>query len=277
MQISADNTVSVDADYAAGTHQLVLNFANGCNNLPPEHLHIADDKLIQKIEADGSADTPGTRLTITFKKDVGYLITHEPCGIKVTMGSFGLADMTIVLDPGHGGHDTGAPGCDGTCCEKQITLAVALRAAKLLKAMGANVLLTRTDDTFIPLDDRSGLANAQHADVFVSMHCNSSPVHNSGSGTEIYYTTPQSLALAACMHGELIKALELKDGGIRARGLSVTRKSRMPAILIEMAYINNDCEEKLLCSDDFSAESGRGHRQRPAPVCRDERVETPPR
>ncbi len=125
------------------------------------------------------------------------------------------------------------------------------RVARLLHGVGARVLLTRADDTFIPLTDRSGLANAQNADVFVSVHCNSSPTHNSSCGTEIYFTTPQSIPLATAMHDELIKALELKDGGIRSRSLSVTRKSRMPAILIELAYINNDREEKLLLSDEF--------------------------
>lgn len=250
LHISTDGPVAVEANYDAKHRQLALNFANGCNNLPPEHLLVSGDKIISKIDADGMETIPGTCLKITCNKDIGYLITHGPSGITVTMGVFSIADMTVVLDPGHGGHDTGAISCHGNC-EKDVTLAVMQRVAKLLLGAGAKVLLTRADDTFIPLTDRSGLANVQHADVFVSVHCNSSPMHNSSSGTEIYYTTPQSYALASAMHGELIPALELKDGGIRARSLSVTRKSLMPAILIELAYINNDREEKLLLTDAF--------------------------
>lgn len=250
LAISADGPLAVDSEYHPESRQLVLHLSNGCNTLPPEHLKVAGDEVVAKIEADGSAQTTGTNLTITFNKDVGYLITHEPTGIKVTMGVFGLADMVITLDPGHGGHDTGAQSCHGTC-EKTITLAVMGRVARMLNQVGAKVLQTRTDDTFIPLDDRAGLANTQHADVFVSVHCNSSPVHNSSSGTQVYYHSPQSLPLATVIHTELIEALGLKDGGIRQANFLVIRKSCMPAILIELAFINNDKEEALLLTDEF--------------------------
>ena len=206
--------------------------------------------MVANIATDGSPSEPGTRVTVTFQKDAGYLINHDGNGLKITMGMFSLADMVIVLDAGHGGHDTGAMGVCGTC-EKDITLDVVLRAAQLLKDVGATVLLTRSDDTFIPLDDRPALANSRNADVFISVHCNSTPTYNSGNGTQTYYRTPQSLVLASDLHATLLQTLELRNGGIRTANYLVIRKCRMPSILLELAFINNTHEEQLLCSTAF--------------------------
>ncbi|HEV8341403.1 MAG TPA: N-acetylmuramoyl-L-alanine amidase [Candidatus Binatia bacterium] len=106
----------------------------------------------------------------------------------------------IVLDPGHGGKDSGAIGVGGVA-EKDIVLSVAKRLAKKLKnEMGVDVVLTRRDDTFIPLEDRTAIANAEEADLFISLHTNASP--NAGArGIETYYldntTDEAALRLAA--------------------------------------------------------------------------------
>jgi N-acetylmuramoyl-L-alanine amidase len=92
----------------------------------------------------------------------------------------------IVLDPGHGGKDPGAIGLGGVA-EKDIVLAVAKKLAKKLKQqMGVEVVLTRTDDRFIPLEDRTAIANAEDADLFVSLHMNASP-NGEARGLETYY------------------------------------------------------------------------------------------
>jgi N-acetylmuramoyl-L-alanine amidase len=106
----------------------------------------------------------------------------------------------IVLDPGHGGKDPGAIGVDGIA-EKDIVLAVAKKlASKLRQEMGVQVILTRTDDRFIALEDRTAMANAQEADLFVSLHMNASP-NSEARGLETYYldktTDEASLRLAA--------------------------------------------------------------------------------
>jgi len=106
----------------------------------------------------------------------------------------------IVLDPGHGGKDSGAIGVGGVA-EKDIVLSVAKRLAKKLKnEMGVDVVLTRRDDTFIPLEDRTAIANAEEADLFISLHTNASP--NAGArGIETYYldntTDEAAIRLAA--------------------------------------------------------------------------------
>jgi N-acetylmuramoyl-L-alanine amidase len=106
----------------------------------------------------------------------------------------------IVLDPGHGGKDPGAIG-EGGVAEKDIVLIVAKKlAAKLKLAMGIEVVLTRTDDRFIPLEDRTAMANAQDADLFISLHMNASP-NGEAKGVETYYldntTDEASMRLAA--------------------------------------------------------------------------------
>ncbi|MGH7930681.1 MAG: N-acetylmuramoyl-L-alanine amidase, partial [Candidatus Binatia bacterium] len=106
----------------------------------------------------------------------------------------------IVLDPGHGGKDPGAIGVGGVA-EKDIVLSVAKKlAAKLKTAMGIEVVLTRTDDRFIPLEDRTAMANAHDADLFISLHMNASP-KGDARGVETYYldntTDEASIRLAA--------------------------------------------------------------------------------
>ena len=92
----------------------------------------------------------------------------------------------IVLDPGHGGKDPGAIGVDGIA-EKEIVLGVAKKLAqKLKKDMGVEVVLTRKDDTFIALEDRTAIANTQDADLFISLHVNASP-NPAAKGIETYY------------------------------------------------------------------------------------------
>ena len=110
----------------------------------------------------------------------------------------------IVLDPGHGGKDPGAIGVGGIA-EKDIVLAVAKKLERKLKQeMGVEVVLTRRDDRFIPLEDRTAIANAEGADLFVSLHMNASP-NGEAKGLETYYldntTDEASLRLAARENG----------------------------------------------------------------------------
>ena len=110
----------------------------------------------------------------------------------------------IVLDPGHGGKDPGAVGVGGIT-EKDVVLSVAKKlAGKLKREMGMDVVLTRKDDTFIPLEDRTAMANAEEADLFISLHMNASP-NGDARGIETYYldktTDEAALRLAARENG----------------------------------------------------------------------------
>jgi N-acetylmuramoyl-L-alanine amidase len=99
---------------------------------------------------------------------------------------FGLKIHKVVIDAGHGGHDTGTIGSNGLM-EKDLVLDVALRLGKMIEQrLGADVIYTRHDDTFIPLEERTHIANIEKADLFISIHANSSPA-SSATGVETYY------------------------------------------------------------------------------------------
>jgi N-acetylmuramoyl-L-alanine amidase len=138
--------------------------------------------------------------------------------------ALGLKVGRIVIDAGHGGHDTGTIGPNGLL-EKDLVLDVSLRLGRLLQGkMGAEVIYTRDDDTFVPLETRTAIANQQQADLFISVHANSSQ-DASARGVETYYLnfnpSPDALEVAArenavsekSVHelSDLVKKITLKD------------------------------------------------------------------
>ncbi|MFC4302903.1 N-acetylmuramoyl-L-alanine amidase [Cohnella boryungensis] len=156
---------------------------------------------------------------------------------------------TVVLDAGHGGTDPGASSLSKRP-EKDFNLSVVLKVQALLASEERiNLVLTRSDDTYPSLDARSELANSLKANLFVSVHANSfTPTTN---GTETYYTREDSKEFANLMHPLLVAATGLKDNGVRTKSLSVTRKTTMPAILLEAGYLSSKIDEPKLWTDDF--------------------------
>src|SRR5205823_3130466 len=98
-----------------------------------------------------------------------------PARGEITLAEqLGLKFHRVVVDAGHGGHDTGAVGKGGVR-EKDVALSIALKLAAELKEAGLEVILTRDDDTFVSLEDRARIANESNGDLFISVHCNSAP------------------------------------------------------------------------------------------------------
>jgi N-acetylmuramoyl-L-alanine amidase len=171
---------------------------------------------------------PTTPHTVVDDSEIEDLPTHtaEPtaAGQRSLVRTLGLKIGRIVIDAGHGGHDSGTTG-PGGIEEKEVVLDVALRLGKLLKQrLGADVIYTRDSDTFIPLETRTAIANKAQADLFLSIHANSSP-DPSARGVETYYlnftTSPDALEVAArenavsdeSIHelSDLVKKITLKD------------------------------------------------------------------
>ncbi|MBU9706656.1 N-acetylmuramoyl-L-alanine amidase family protein [Paenibacillus sp. AK121] len=158
----------------------------------------------------------------------------------------------VVIDPGHGGKDPGAGSVTGRH-EKEFTLAVALKVQQLAQNdPDIQIVLTRNGDTYPTLDERPQLANNQQASVFVSIHGNSMPTSNNGkaNGSETYYARQESLSLATIMHKHLVAATEFKDNGIKVANHVVTRKSQMPAVLLECGYLSNLSNEAAMFTEE---------------------------
>jgi len=136
-------------------------------------------------------------------------------GDRSLIRALGLKIGRIVIDPGHGGHDTGTIGPDGLQ-EKDLVLEVGRRLGKLLETrLGAEVVYTRKDDTFIPLETRTAIANQRRADLFISIHANSSQ-DSAARGVETYYlnftSSPEALEVAARENAVSEKSIyELQD------------------------------------------------------------------
>ncbi|OKP82351.1 N-acetylmuramoyl-L-alanine amidase [Paenibacillus sp. P3E] len=163
----------------------------------------------------------------------------------------------VVLDAGHGAKDSGAIGVTGKY-EKNFNLAVILKAAALLKQENnIDVVLTRSDDTFLELKDRAGMANNLKADLFISVHANSS-ASSVSSGSETYFQRDASKALANVMHKYLVQATGLSDRGVRYGNFHVIRETTMPAVLLEVGYLSNKGDESLLFSEDLQNKVAAG-------------------
>ncbi len=194
----------------------------------------------------------------------------------------------IVLDPGHGGKDPGAIGIGGIS-EKEIVLSIAKKlAVKLRRELGVQVVLTREDDRYVALENRTAVANAEDADLFISLHMNASP-NGEAKGIETYYldntTDEAALRLAArengtsqknvsdlqfilsdmtqnmkledsitlahrlqgSMVGGMTKVLgDVKDLGVKKALFYVLVGARMPSVLVEMSFITNAKEARVM-------------------------------
>jgi len=175
----------------------------------------------------------------------------------------GLQNKVIVIDPGHGGSDSGAVGPNKTQ-EKTITLAVAQKVQALLEKAGAEVLMTRqTDkDVYAPNDSavdelraRTLVANDNKADVFLSIHIDAFTTPTTGGTTTYYYPKSKyDVILAKSIQSNLIAAGKLQNRGRRPARFHVLRNTEMPAILAELAFISNPNEEKIINSLQFQQE-----------------------
>ncbi|MFQ6105114.1 MAG: N-acetylmuramoyl-L-alanine amidase [Candidatus Glassbacteria bacterium] len=201
----------------------------------------------------------------------------------------------IMIDPGHGGKDPGAVA-GRTLMEKDINLKVSILLAEMLEREGFEVLLTREDDSFIPLSTRTDLANENGADLFVSIHCNSSKDRNL-KGFEVYFLSEaktdeeravahrenlslryerpdldsttlgdiqfifwdlaqneflaESYECAQTIVGTVSNGIGIERSQVKQAGFYVLNGVYMPSVLIELAYISNPEERKLLSGNSY--------------------------
>ncbi|MCL6457034.1 MAG: N-acetylmuramoyl-L-alanine amidase, partial [Gorillibacterium sp.] len=109
--------------------------------------------------------------------------------------------------------------------------------------------MTRSDDTFVTLDNRAAIANNLKADVFLAIHCNS--FSSTSTGTQTYYYNSYSKSLADIIHKHLVKATGFRDDKVRKEDFRVINKTKMPAVLVEIGYLSNKTEEALMFTASF--------------------------
>jgi N-acetylmuramoyl-L-alanine amidase len=188
---------------------------------------------------------------------------------------------TIVIDPGHGGMNTGTRSIEPPMLEKDLTLDWAFRVGSLLRDQGWQVILTRTNDMDLSLSERIAIADRHQADLFLSLHFNSAHPQTEQAGLETYCLTPvglpstltrnydddptrvfpnndhdhDNLHFAHRLHRALLESSEAVDRGIRrARFMGVLRGQTRPAVLIEAGYLSNPAEAQRIAQP--------AHRQR---------------
>ena len=155
--------------------------------------------------------------------------------------SGGLEDKVIVIDPGHGGRDSGTTGASGTL-EKLLTMKTGELLAEKLKSAGAKVILTRKTDEYLSLPSRVSLSHYYQADAFISIHFDSI-MDSSIAGHTTYYYQSQQKALADEIHGSLANRLPTVDRGVRIGDYHVIRENNQPAVLLELGFLSNPTEE----------------------------------
>ena len=195
---------------------------------------------------------------------------------NVSLGQ-GLVEMyKVIVDPGHGGQDTGSKGSSGLL-EKEVTMALAKKLVQALEETGkVRVELTRTDDQAVSLDNRAGMANHNNGDLFISLHLGTTftpdPI-----GFSIYYWSPttasptatpssntvkswdqehepyweKSRMLASLMKEELLWSIPWASGGVLAANIYLLRRTRMPSIMLELGSLKHLEEAAQLQKPEF--------------------------
>ncbi len=254
---------------------------------------VAGDAKIM-LEFDGSwKEEPGTDdinyggiSTITREKgdhgilfqvglngDIPYHTELSPdgCNLVIYTGSSENSNKTVVIDPGHGsiysgkGYDPGAIGATGLR-ESDVVLDIGKRVEKLLTDQGIKVLMTRSGDTNLSLEDRANIANQANADAFVSIHANAS-VSSTLNGTSTYFYAPSGSnlegqravrkKLAESIQNQLLAVLGRKNLGVREENFAVLRCTSVPSVLVETAFISNNEEEILLADEQFREQAAQ--------------------
>ena len=259
--IKSEGDIQFNVSLLNQPDRLVIDLQNSdVNNIKD---FIPSSALVSNVRvAQFSLSPMVVRIVLDLNKAVSYTpkVDDSAKTLTLTMSEPSIKGKTVVIDAGHGGYDPGAGGVTGLN-EKDFNLDLALKLRDKVTALGATVIVTRADDTFVSLSGRADVANQVYADVFVSIHANSS---NSTSirGTSTYFYAPSTVPalysereqrqkLAAKVQGRLISALGTRNIGTLQANFAVLRQTQMPSILVESAFLSNADDEALLKDNQF--------------------------
>ena len=214
-------------------------------DLPVQHPSIA---LVRA--AQFTADPAVTRVVLTLKRKMNYVVNQSDGALIIDINTSVVGRGHVVaIDPGHGGRDPGAIGPSGLR-EADVVLDISLQVRDLLTRDGVRNLILRESDLSVELPDRPRLAREAGATMFVSIHANANG-RATVNGSETYFLTPQSLALAQMIQDELGVVLGIPSRGIKTANFLVLRDSGVPSVLVEAAFISNAEDEARLRDPAF--------------------------
>lgn len=220
---------------------------------------------LKSSQVNGVRLTTLSRTEIRVAVDLAYFVGYDsqlsPDRRRLTLSfqKSPLIGKTVVLDPGHGGVDSGACGRQGIR-EKEVNLEVAMRLKDLLETAGAAVVLTRTDDSFIGLYERPFIANFLVADLFISIHTNNHP-DLSVNGIEIWIHHDRNGAqmLAQDVLKNIVQTTGFRQLSVKYEdNFVVTREAQMPGILVELGFLSNFQEESIIQTPEFRQKAAQG-------------------
>ena len=214
---------------------------------------------------------PVQRGALVYLDEKDFLLVIDPVIRDASLWRHPLG--TIMIDPGHGGRDNGAPG-SRTLLEKNVNLMIASKLAVRLQRMGYRVIMTRNDDRFISLQQRAEMCEKYKPNLFVSIHCNATERNRSIRGIETFAMTPQdtpstnetkrgtssgpgnsfdknNYRLAYEVQKNLISLTRTEDRGVKHARFFVLRNSVCPAILVETGFITHTTEGPQLAQGAY--------------------------
>lgn len=224
-------------------------------------LDVDDGLVVQVRAAQFNKDPNIVRIVVELSRPAPYAV-HLGQEAGLTLVDLGAAaagapgpflpgspgphgPIVVALDAGHGGTDPGAIGPTGVQ-EKDVALAIAQDLRILLARQHIDVVMVRDADVFVPLEDRADIAARGGATLFLSIHANAA-VDSNANGTQAFYWTPQSAPLAAAVLDEVSREVNLVPrGASQAEFKVLVDSTRVPAILVETAFITNPREEAVL-------------------------------
>lgn len=267
-KMSGPDRIVVDLPNAALSSDFLGGAAAGTGN--QGQLDVSGYPDVRNIRYSLFSSSPSTvRVVIDLSYPKDYSVYSDPSGSGLVIVDLNKTDSTpgnpvggngkkvVVIDAGHGDQDPGTIGYSKKK-EKDFNLAVAQKVGQLLEdEPDIDFVLTRSDDTFLKLEERARIANDLNADVFISIHANSAG-STSASGSETYYQRSASKSLASVMHKYLVKATGLSDRGVKYGNFHVIRETKMPAVLLEVGYLSNPKDEAALFTESLQNNVAQG-------------------
>ena len=242
--------VSYSAKYTGSAFTIDFNYTNSV----PQSQTLDKNPMFSSLTA--SSNTKVTLPLNSSGRFLGYRAFYNDNGqlvFRFNNPPGGASGATIVVDPGHGGDDVGALGFLPAYPESEITWEIAKKVADELEDLGANVILlnTQLSSGKYVIQDRVADAKAKNAQVYLSIHCNSSPSNSSAVGTEVYYFNDYSKNLATSLSSSISSALNTTNRGGKFGRYYVTRDPQMVGVLCEVGFLTNEKEYNKLLSDSY--------------------------